>query len=1767
MACTFFDVESRSSLKRLLGIGLASVALLCSNVHADEVVYEDGSTNEWRVIDNDPAGATVSIVTDAALSSDVIEFAGAGRSNAYQLGGTAASNGGWNDTTRDQLSLKFRTSETYTIYVAVRTQGGFRYLLYEPRDENRGRIGSSYIFTGIGTATVSDSWVTLERDLAADLEAGEPGNVLLSVQGLVVRGDFRLDDVALATADTGGTNAAPVAEAGANQAIDLGATVTLDASGSTDDSAVTGWEWRDDQNAVIGTTETVAWTPTTAGALTVTLTVTDGDGATDSDTVLVTVTDQGTANTAPVADAGANQAIDLGQSVTLDASGSTDDGTVTGWEWRDDQNAVIGTTESVVWTPTAAGALTATLTVTDNDGATDSDTVVVTVTVTDPGGTSGSTVVYEDGSTNEWTVIDNDPAGATASIVTDAALSSDVIEFAGSGRSNAYQLGGTSATNGGWNDTTRDQLSFRIRASETYTIYVAVRTQGGFRYLLYEPRDEDRGLIGSSYIFSGVGTSTVSDSWVTIQRDLSADLEAGEPGNVLLSVQGLVVRGDFRIDDVTLSSGGGSTGGGNSAPVADAGADQAIDLGATVTLDASGSTDSDGTVSGWEWRDDQNALIGTTETVAWTPPAAGALTVTLTVTDDDGATDLDTVLVTVTDPGTANTAPIADAGANQAIDLGQSVTLDASGSTDSDGTISGWEWRDDQNAVIGTTETVVWTPTAAGALTATLTVTDDDGATDSDTVVVTVTDPVGTSGSTVVYEDGSTNEWTVIDNDPAGATSSIVTDADLSSDVIELAGAGRSNSYRLGGTRASNGGWDDITRDQLSLKMRTSEAYTLYVAVQTQGGFRYLIYEPRDDDRGLIGSSYIYNGVGTATVSGSWITIQRDLAADLQAGEPGNVLLSVQGLVVRGNIRIDDVALSGGTGGGTNAAPVAEAGANQAIDLGATVTLDASGSTDDSAVTGWEWRDDQNAVIGTTETVAWTPTTAGALTVTLTVTDGDGATDSDTVLVTVTDQGTANTAPVADAGANQAIDLGQSVTLDASGSTDDGTVTGWEWRDDQNAVIGTTESVVWTPTAAGALTATLTVTDNDGATDSDTVVVTVTVTDPGGTSGSTVVYEDGSTNEWTVIDNDPAGATASIVTDAALSSDVIEFAGSGRSNAYQLGGTSATNGGWNDTTRDQLSFRIRASETYTIYVAVRTQGGFRYLLYEPRDEDRGLIGSSYIFSGVGTSTLSDNWVTIQRDLSADLEAGEPGNVLLSVQGLVVRGDFRIDDVSLSGGSGGGTNAAPVADAGADQAIDLGATVTLDASGSTDDGTVTGWEWRDDQNAVIGTTESVVWTPTAAGALTVTLTVTDNEGATDSDTVLVTVTDPGLPACSGTAPCFVEEAVLTATDADVGDEFGLVVGLDAARAVVGAYRDDEAGSNAGAAYIIERTGGGAWGVPTKLLPSDGAANDGFGFAVDVDGDRAIVGSFRHELTSSTSGAGAAYIYERQANGDWLEAALLIPTELVASDQFGISVAINGDRALVGAAASGSTASPGAAYLFERQGGTWMQTDRLVPSDGTAGAQFGNAVDLQGLRAVVGARAAVGGSTDDVANAGAVYIYELGTSGTAVSEAKIGATGAQSADHFGKALSLDGNRVLVGAYGDRGDGSTANAGAAYLYELTGGTWVDIQKLEPTPAVTNDRFARTLSLAGNRALIGAYLNDTDGANTGTAFIYEPDANGDWSETQQLLPSNGDPGDFFGVHVALGADYALIGALKEDGPGNATTSSGAVYSFSPSN
>jgi len=186
----------------------------------------------------------------------------------------------------------------------------------------------------------------------------------------------------------------------------------------------------------------------------------------------------------------------------------------------------------------------------------------------------------------------------------------------------------------------------------------------------------------------------------------------------------------------------------NQPPAADAGPDQTVtdtdNSGAEmVTLDGSGSSDPDGTIVSYEWSDGGTPLPGGTGPTPTVNLAVGTHTITLTVTDDNGATDSDDVIITV-DPFTpGNQPPAADAGPDQTVtDTDNSgaemVTLDGSGSSDPDGTIVSYEWSEGGTPLPGGTGPTPTVNLAVGTRTITLTVTDDNGATDSDDVIITV---------------------------------------------------------------------------------------------------------------------------------------------------------------------------------------------------------------------------------------------------------------------------------------------------------------------------------------------------------------------------------------------------------------------------------------------------------------------------------------------------------------------------------------------------------------------------------------------------------------------------------------------------------------------------------------------------------------------------------------------------------------------------------------------------------------------------------------------------------------------------------------------------------------------------------------------------------------------------------------------------------------------------------------------------------------------
>ena len=164
-----------------------------------------------------------------------------------------------------------------------------------------------------------------------------------------------------------------------------------------------------------------------------------------------------------------------------------------------------------------------------------------------------------------------------------------------------------------------------------------------------------------------------------------------------------------------------------------------------------------------------------------------------------------------------------------------------------------------------------------------------------------------------------------------------------------------------------------------------------------------------------------------------------------------------------------------------------------------------------------------------------------------------------------------------------------------------------------------------------------------------------------------------------------------------------------------------------------------------------------------------------------------------------------------------------------------------------------------------------------------------------------------------------------------------EKILTASDGAASDRFGYSVSVAGDVALVGAYVDD---SSKGAAYVFERNAGGtnAWGQVKKLTASDGAANDEFGYSVSVAGDVAVISACSADPGGQLS-AGKAYVFERNAEGTnaWGQVKILTASDCTAGDVFGRSVSVAGDVAVIGA--SLESAGIGAAYIFERNcGGT-------------------------------------------------------------------------------------------------------------------------------------------------------------------------------------------------------------------------------------
>lgn len=333
-------------------------------------------------------------------------------------------------------------------------------------------------------------------------------------------------------------------------------------------------------------------------------------------------------------------------------------------------------------------------------------------------------------------------------------------------------------------------------------------------------------------------------------------------------------------------------------------------------------------------------------------------------------------------------------------------------------------------------------------------------------------------------------------------------------------------------------------------------------------------------------------------------------------------------------------------------------------------------------------------------------------------------------------------------------------------------------------------------------------------------------------------------------------------------------------------------------------------------------------------------------------------------------------------------------------------------------------------------------------------------------------------------------------------------------------------------------------------------------PASLMPidrtvSDGAVNDQFGFSVSISGDYALVGAYLDDIGANAN-QGSAYVFFR-ANGTWTQQAKLIADDGMDTDFFGFSVSLSGDYALIGASHNdiGANTNQGAAYVFVRSGTTWSQQTKLTASDGAAGDQFGNSVSISGDYALVGAMADEIGV---ISGQGSAYIYKRTANTFWVPESKLTASDGAANDQFGRSVSLSGDYALVGALNDD-NGANVNQGSAYVFLRSGTTWGEQAKLIAGDGAAGDLFGVGVSISGDYALVGA-SQDAVGANVGQGSAYVFFRNGiNWSQQAKFTALNGAANDFFGYSVSLSGDYAVVGAVSDNVGDNSDQGSAYLY------
>ncbi len=394
----------------------------------------------------------------------------------------------------------------------------------------------------------------------------------------------------------------------------------------------------------------------------------------------------------------------------------------------------------------------------------------------------------------------------------------------------------------------------------------------------------------------------------------------------------------------------------------------------------------------------------------------------------------------------------------------------------------------------------------------------------------------------------------------------------------------------------------------------------------------------------------------------------------------------------------------------------------------------------------------------------------------------------------------------------------------------------------------------------------------------------------------------------------------------------------------------------------------------------------------------------------------------------------------------------------------------------------------------------------------------------------------------------------------------------------------------------------------------------------LKASNTDVNDGFGKSVAVSGDIAVVGApFEDsngtgvnpasQADNSASSSGAAYVFVR-SNGVWIQEAYLKASNTDPGDAFGRSVAVSGNIVVVGALhedgggrgvnapSDNGAEDSGAAYVFVRSNGAWIQQAYLKASNADSRDGFGNSVAISGNVIVVGAAgecsagksAKSSASDNSTEGGGAAYVF-VRSNGAWSQDAYLKAKNADVDDFFGASVAVSGDTVVVGASGEDSDGSgihqssvsdngLEDSGAVYVFERRDRAWRLSAHLKASNSDEDDGFGGRVAISGDTVVVGTPYEDGNGTgvnsifqhdngayDAGAAYVFKRDRKGRWRQEAYLKASNTEAQDGFGESVDVSGDVVVVGARSEDGSGtgvnpdggdnNGVHRSGAAYVF----